>query len=80
MYKAIKGHVLPKGEKLGDEFAVGWMDASKPRNSNRAVKYTGAVHMGVAKNHDDNGNWIYGDIVDGVMWYEWWGCHETRDF
>jgi len=80
MYKAVKGHALPKGEKLGDEHAVGWMDASSPRNRNRAQPYTGPVHMGICKNYDGNGNWIYGDIIGDVMWYEWWGCHQTRDF
>ena len=69
MYKAVKGHALPKGETLDDEHAVGWMDASKPVHGHRSVAYTGPVHMGIAQNHDGNGNWIYGDIIDGVMWY-----------
>ena len=69
MYKAVKGHALPKGETLGDEHAVGWMDASTPVHGHRSVAYTGPVHMGIAQNHDGNGNWIYGDIIDGVMWY-----------
>ena len=36
--------------------------------------------MGVAHNYDGNGNFIYGDIIGDVMWYEWWGAHQTRDF
>ena len=79
-YRAIKGHALPKGEKLGDEFAVCWMDASTPHHRHRAQEYTGPVHMGIAKNYDGNGNFIYGDIIGDVMWYEWWGAHQTRDF
>ena len=35
-YRAVKGHALPKGEKLGDEFAVCWMDASTPHHRHRA--------------------------------------------
>mmetsp|Transcript_39458 Transcript_39458/g.104133 ORF Transcript_39458/g.104133 Transcript_39458/m.104133 type:complete len:1309 (+) Transcript_39458:69-3995(+) len=79
-YKAVKGHVLPKGEKLGDKYARGWLDASSPRHPHRAQKYTGPVHLGIALNYDGNGNYIYGDIIGDVMWYEWWGCHQTRDF
>jgi len=79
-YRAVKGHALPKGEKLGDEFAVCWMDASTPHHRHRAQEYTGPVHMGIAQNYDGNGNFIYGDIIGDVMWYEWWGAHQTRDF
>ena len=79
-YRAVKGHALPKGEKLGDEFAVCWMDASTPHHRHRAQEYTGPVHMGIAQTYDGNGNFIYGDIIGDVMWYEWWGAHQTRDF
>ena len=79
-YRAVKGVVLPRGEKLSDEYAVGWMDASKPKHTKRAKEYVGPVHMGVCQNYDGNGNWIYGDIIGDVMWYEWWGAHETKDF
>jgi len=70
-FKKVKGFALPKGVKPAPDDYAGY-------THDPVRGYKGVTHLGICKSVA--GDWITGDIIDGTMYYGWWGVHTTKDF